>query len=619
MANKLQLIQKLQQLNDFSQEEKAFIIDLLNRNKQYGLIWEDKEEEVEKLLLEHLPVLKEVKDKFIPAQKLPNTLNQLFEEPESVTDAPNHMLIEGDNLHALTTLCFTHENKIDVIYIDPPYNTGNKDFKYNDNYVDKEDSYRHSKWLSFMYKRLKLAKRLLKNTGVIFISIDDNEQAQLKLLCDEVFREENMVGQWSWYKSATPPNLSHKIKKNIEYVLGYEFKRNNSKYKGVKKGSKSTDPFTKPQNTMKDLCFKVGSILFPNIEDTIIEKGIYGTDKFPNELLNDLIIENGRNKNEVVFRNRFVWEQKKLDFEIENETKIFSSKTLVLSYKKANYNEEVPPNLIDETVDVTTTEEAGKALFEILGEKRFEYPKPVSLIKYLLGFKESSIILDFFAGSGTTGQAVMELNKDGGNRQFILCTNNELNGLEKSLSEQGLSQEEMNEQGICRAVTYKRLQKIIEGYTNSKGEVVEGLTNNNLRYYTTDFVGREKTIKNRKALTQLSTDLICIKENAYQINTEFSTKSIKLFDGLSYQVMVIYDDDLIPDAISIIQAHSNDIQFKVYVFAHGFEPYSEDFMEVLNQVTLCPLPEVIYEIYRNIMPKKKIIDDKNNSIEINDL
>src|SRR5690606_9684154 len=160
-----------------SQDERAYLINLVNTKKKYGLVWEDKPEEVEEQLRENLPVLKEVKERAIINGE----------------EHPNQILIEGDNLHALTALTFTHENKVDLIYIDPPYNTGNKDFKYNDTFVDKEDSYRHSKWLSFMSKRLEISKRLLSDTGIIFVSIDDNEQANLKLLLDDVFGEINFV------------------------------------------------------------------------------------------------------------------------------------------------------------------------------------------------------------------------------------------------------------------------------------------------------------------------------------------------------------------------------------------------------------------------------------------
>ena len=176
--NKQELINKIHTIDGLSADEKSALVELLNTRKKYGLVWEDKPEIVEERLREELPVLTEVRERAI-----------ISDDP----DAPNHILIEGDNLEALTALSYTHAGKIDVIYIDPPYNTGNKDFVYNDHYVDKEDSYRHSKWLSFMSRRLKIAKQLLSDKGVIFISIDDNEQAQLKLLCDEILGDENFI------------------------------------------------------------------------------------------------------------------------------------------------------------------------------------------------------------------------------------------------------------------------------------------------------------------------------------------------------------------------------------------------------------------------------------------
>ena len=187
--DKIALKNKIRALEGLTNDEKAALLELLNKQKKYGLVWEDKPEDVEERLRDELPVLKEVKDRFVSS-----------EDPE----APNHVLIEGDNLEALTALTYTHAGKIDVIYIDPPYNTGNKDFIYNDSFVDSEDSFRHSKWLSFMSKRLKLAKGLLSDKGVIFISIDDNEQAQLKLLCDEIFGSNDFVGNIIWEKADSP-------------------------------------------------------------------------------------------------------------------------------------------------------------------------------------------------------------------------------------------------------------------------------------------------------------------------------------------------------------------------------------------------------------------------------
>ncbi|MBS1632386.1 MAG: site-specific DNA-methyltransferase, partial [Bacteroidetes bacterium] len=207
---KSDLIHKLKQLPGISDEEKAYLINLVNTKKKYGLVWEDKPEDVEEQLRDNLPVLKEVKERAIINGDV--TL--------SGAEVPNHILIEGDNLHALTALTFTHEGKIDVIYIDPPYNTGNKDFKYNDTFVDKEDSYRHSKWLGFMSKRLEISKRLLSDTGIIFVSIDDNEQANLKLLLDDVFGEMNFVSSVPRVAKRTSDKGTH-FRPTKDYLLVY--------------------------------------------------------------------------------------------------------------------------------------------------------------------------------------------------------------------------------------------------------------------------------------------------------------------------------------------------------------------------------------------------------------
>jgi len=378
-----------------------------------------------------------------------------------------NMIIHGDNLEALKALLPEYENRIKCIYIDPPYNTGNEKWVYNDNVNDphirkwlgqvvgpeSEDLTRHDKWLCMMYPRLVLLQRLLAEDGAIFISIDDNEQANLKLICDEIFGKGNYVGTWHWYRSATPPNLSYKIKKNLEYVLAYEKKKTATRYFGFSKTSKSDDPMTKPQNSEKVLSFAPNTIHFKNIEDGIIKAGLYGTKKYPNKLLNDIEILNGKNTNTALFENRFIWIQNTLDEQLEKGTTINCSKQLVLSYKKAFYNPETPPNLIDETVEVTTTEESGKMLDMIMGkEKVFEFPKPPSLIEYIANFQrdKNSIILDSFAGSGTTAHAVLNLNKrDGGNRKFILC--------------------EMMD--YAEDITAERVRRVIRGYGKGKNAV----------------------------------------------------------------------------------------------------------------------------------------------------
>lgn len=506
---------------------------------------------------------------------------------------PNHLIIEGDNLVSLSALAYTHAGKIDVIYIDPPYNTGNKDFVYNDSYVDKEDAYRHSKWLSFMEKRLKIAKKLLSNKGVIFISIDENEVGALRLLGDEIFLPKNFVGQWNWFKSATPPALSKKVKRTVEYVLCWQSTNNDDNFRGVQKISKSNDPFTKPQNTYKTLTFSANSILCPT-QTGIIKAGIYGTEKFPNELLDDIIIVNGKNSNPVRFKNRFIWIQETLDQNISEGLYIELSKKGVLSYKRGNYNREIPPNLIDSNVGVDTTENAGRMLMEIFdNQKLFDYPKPVSLIKYLVNFIERNdlIILDFFAGSGTTMHAVMQLNaEDGGHRQCILCTN--------------------NENGICENVTYERNKRVIQGYTKPNGEKVEGLHDNNLRYYRTDFVGRSRTPRNMQRLVELSTDMLCIKEDLYAEQTEFGEMRImprvfRYFAEGERKMLIIYREEYIEDIVRLIAKVETTAPIRVYVFSPCEDPASELFEPVAEKVEPVALPAAIYNTYKRILPKRR--------------
>lgn len=379
------------------------------------------------------------------------TLRPYKEESEH-WDKTQNLYIEGDNLEVLKLLQKSYYNRVKCIYIDPPYNTG-KDFIYSDNYQDNLENYLklsgqlnfledstnshntvklstnvetsgrfHTDWLNMMYPRLKLARNLLKDDGAIFISIDDKELENLKKICNEIFGEENFVGQWNWYKSQTPPNLSFKIKKNIEYILCYEKRRNNNKFKGLKKTSKSDDPLTKPQNTIKKLTFEPGTLNI-NIPDKTIKKGTYGTDKYPNILLNDLIVENNTNKNTVEFENKFIWVQDKLIEELEKGTRVNLSKSLVLSYKKSNYDNEVPTNFIDAETG-NTTENAGKDLIKLFGFKVFDYPKPQKLISYLFNFLgdcNNEIFLDFFSGTATTAISVIENNiKNKSNNKFIL-------------------------------------------------------------------------------------------------------------------------------------------------------------------------------------------------------
>ena len=304
-VNKQELIGKIHGIEGLSNEEKSALIELLKTHKKYGLVWEDKPEDVEERLRDELPVLTEVKERAI-----------ISEDP----DAPNHILIEGDNLEALTALSYTHAGKIDVIYIDPPYNTGNKDFVYNDAFVDKEDSFRHSKWLSFVSKRLAIAKRLLSPSGVIFISIDDNEQAQLKLLCDEIFGDSNFVGEIVWFKKRKGSFLSNKLVSLTEYILPYVNNPSVQLFGGLPDNSES-QPIIKRTNGKKTLCFKA-NVVSTKLKDGVYPAGLYGVGSSASELLDDVTVEDGKIINDFRIRAPFTWGQEFLDSEIANGTEV---------------------------------------------------------------------------------------------------------------------------------------------------------------------------------------------------------------------------------------------------------------------------------------------------------
>ena len=328
---------------------------------------------------------------------------------------PKNILIEGDNYHALQVLNYTHKNKIDVIYIDPPYNTGNKDFIYNDSFVDKEDTFRHSKWLSFMEKRLRLAKNLLKNTGVIFISIDDNEQAQLKLLCDNVFGEDNFVGHITWEsktKSQNTKDAYRKLQPKTETMLVY-FKNQKIDFNLITKGKKEYDQKDKKSVFRYALVEQMDAFGIRGRETMVFD--ICGV--MPNLGKQWKIgletIQKYNNRGDIIIKNNKPYIKMRPNDERTSITEPFWG-----FFSK----------------EIGTAESGKKELTSLIKGHGFETVKPVALIKRIIfhSIIKDGLTLDFFAGSGTTGHAVLELNKeDGGNRKFILCTNNELNGFEK--------------------------------------------------------------------------------------------------------------------------------------------------------------------------------------------
>jgi adenine-specific DNA-methyltransferase len=570
------LIKRINTLEGLTDKERSALLGLLRENKTYGLVWEDKPEDVEERLRDELPILTEVLERAIISED---------------KDAPNHILIEGDNLEALATLAYTHEGKIDIIYIDPPYNTGNKDFRYNDSYVDKEDSYRHSKWLSFMSRRLKITKKLLSDRGIIFISIDDNEQAQLKLLCDEVFGNKNFVADLIWSNQEGGGSSDSKLFRiKHEHIIVFSKDISQLDIKGVditnEDRYKEEDEYSKVRGKYYLQKLGMGSIQYSeSLNYPIIAPD--GSKIYPSD---------NNNGKKACWR----WSKEKLNWGIENGFIVIKkSKNIWTVYTKQYLNCDNNGEIIIRTqrplgiIDKFSSTQAAKFLESIGLSKLFNYSKPTDLIKYLIDrFVDfNPIILDFFAGSGTTLHATMQLNaEDGGRRQCILVTNNENN--------------------ICEEVTYERNRRVIQGYTNAKGEEVEGLTKNNLRYYRTGFVGRNRSMQNMRKLVNLATDMLCIKEDLYTEQKTFGGQKtykgiFRYFDDGKKQMLVIYREEAIDELVDIIYDLDIIQPIKVYVFSPSEDPWEGSFDDVSDKVELCALPQAIYNTYRRILPKKK--------------
>ncbi|MEM4605570.1 MAG: site-specific DNA-methyltransferase [Candidatus Pacearchaeota archaeon] len=538
--------------SNWTKEELIKELEKFKKQKKYGIVWEDKPEQVALMCKEKLPVLTEVKDK----------------EIETDENKPTNILIEGDNYHALSVLNYTHKGKIDVIYIDPPYNTGNEGFMYNDKIVDKEDAYRHSKWLSFMEKRLRLARNLLSDKGVIFISIDDNEVAQLKLLCDEIFGEENFVATLVWEKVRIRKNSALYFTSNHDFILCIaKKKKKNEKDNGWERQlvkRELDDNYKNPDNDPNG----------PWIATAITANHPYSAN-YTIKKPNGIILHKPKN---AYWRYSYETLQKFI-----KEERIIWGKGN--SYPKVKrYLKDVKQGLVPKSIldffEFGGNPDGANELKDIFGgDKVFENPKPTKLIKKLIEIatsKNKAIILDFFAGSGTTGHAVLELNKeDGGNRKFILCTNNENN--------------------ICTDVCYPRIEKVIKGYKNLKGEKVEGL-GGNLKYFKTDFVDAKPTDKNKKKLVDESTEMLCLKEDCFDFVLE--GHNFKIFKNNEDRYLgIIYDDDGIEPFKE--EAKKLKKKFVVYVFSLDDSAREEEF-EDLENVELKPIPAVILNVYKRI-------------------
>lgn len=419
-------------------------IEQVLNEKKYGLVWEEHTELVDELVEKNVLIFNESRSKQIKKGN-----NDVY-----------NFLLEGDNLHSLKLLEKTHKGKINVIYIDPPYNTGNKDFKYNDQFVDSNDAYAHSKWLSFISVRLQIAKNLLSDDGIIFISIDDNEQAPLKLLCDEIFGDTNFIGQLHWKRKKQPSYLHGNIAGVMEYITVFAKNRVKAPKLAIATTTDSTTRVDNASNQASVREIKAGIRVKLASDIMCISKGVYKNKTMSTEFLDDVYIENGRTKNSFRAVAKYRDSQERIN-QFCDEDVLFITKNYSFRRDKLQADLNNRKAITDLLLDWGDNQDADKEFKAIIKTDNFSYPKPSSLIYNLIkSYGENDItILDFFAGSGTTGHAVARLNSDdGGQRKYILCTNNENN--------------------ICEEVTYQRL-------VNIQNELPH-----NLKYFKTGFISK---------------------------------------------------------------------------------------------------------------------------------
>lgn len=442
----LSFLESLREVNkdDVSSLRAINEIEQVLNEKKYGLVWEEHTELVDELVEKNVLIFNESRSKQIKKGN-----NDVY-----------NFLLEGDNLHSLKLLEKTHKGKINVIYIDPPYNTGNKDFKYNDQFVDSNDAYAHSKWLSFMSVRLQIAKKLLSDDGIIFISIDDNEQAPLKLLCDEIFGDTNFIGQLHWKRKKQPSYLHGNIAGVMEYITVFAKNRVKAPKLAIATTTDSTTRVDNASNQASVREIKAGIRVKLASDIMCISKGVYKNKTMSTEFLDDVYIENGRTKNSFRAVAKYRDSQERIN-QFCDEDVLFITKNYSFRRDKLQADLNNRKAITDLLLDWGDNQDADKEFKAIIKTDNFSYPKPSSLIYNLIkSYGENDItVLDFFAGSGTTGHAVARLNSDdSGQRKYILCTNNENN--------------------ICEEVTYQRL-------VNIQNELPH-----NLKYFKTGFISK---------------------------------------------------------------------------------------------------------------------------------
>jgi adenine-specific DNA-methyltransferase len=548
------------------------LVDKLQGKKKYGLVWDEDRlpEEVVTDCQDKFPVLKEVKGKEITTDE----------------NKPTHILIEGDNYHVLSVLNYTHKGKVDFVYIDPPYNTGSRDWRYNNDYVDDTDTFRHSKWLQFMKNRLDLAKNILADDGIICVTIDDYEMPRLWILLEEIFGYENHLG--TVVIRNNPKGRMTKRKFSLVHEYGIFFGKTSLSY--IKKLPEN--PEDKTHNYKQD---KNGEWFLPvNLRkqgvdsNAVNKKGKLSDRYFPiyydpktgkvsskEKLKVEILPIDSKNIKRIwrrskdvideMYENGEIWVNK-----IKDGYQVYYKFTGGLDGKLAQS--------IWVDSQCSASDYGTKILDNILGEReKFQYPKaPYAVKQSILSAtdKKDAIIVDFFAGSGTTGQAVLELNEeDGGNRKFIICTNNENN--------------------IAEEVTYKRVRNVIKGYSDHKG------IDANLRYFKTSFVNNNRNKDQLKIdITKRCTEMLCLKENIFNLLKEET--DYKIFKQGNRYLAVYYD--FANDSLEDLKEEMNNIKGEkiLYCFTVDNNGLDKANFRGWKNIQLEPIPQKILDVYKRI-------------------
>lgn len=483
----------------FNDDENIITINKIEtalNDKKYGLVWEEHSEEVEEILEKKIPVFTEVIEKKI----------------EVNSSQSYNFIIEGDNLHSLKLLQKTHKGKIDVIYIDPPYNTGAKNWRYNNDFVDANDGFKHSKFISFLYKRLNLAKNLLSDEGIIIVTIDDYEFHNVRHIMNEIYGEEQYIGNIVIKNNPSGRSTVSGLSVCHEYALLYG-KGNNIKLSRLARNEKQIARFNEEDETgpfeWRNFIKSGYKEQFPKMYYPIFIKKDGSGFRIPELLWNSSIQEyeilDELKDDEFISypidskgsHRRWRWGLDRVRSEhSEMSVRKDAQGNFAVYVKTRMKNDGVLPLSVWDDKKYSSTEYGNNHLSSILGGKKFDYPKSIYAVIDCLkvaNTKKDSIVLDFFAGSGTTGQAVMRLNKeDGGNRKFILCTN--------------------NENDICEEVTYERIKKISLGYEH-------------VGKYEEELFSTKLTVTNLRKMNEILSDIETIKKLREDDFEKFITKS----------------------------------------------------------------------------------------------